>query len=221
MNKPPTHGLYARLTEEQRAQLHDWILVLGYAKTKERIALPEPEGFAINTHFSSLHRFYLRYAAEQDAGHVGEANQWDQPAISELFPLAEQAAHAGALRLTTAPLDPSRFGELSRWVSTQQAQELKRHYLRLAERNSTIAQRKANLAESRLELDREKFRFNAARQALIHFAALAKIAKNRGTDSEAKIKAAADLLFPSPSAHPAASAEFSSSPLSNPNPPNP
>ena len=58
-----------------------------------------------------------------------------------------------------------------------------------------FAQKKAALAESRLGLDREKFCFNAARQALIHFAELAKIARNRTADDEAKIKAAADLLF--------------------------
>src|SRR5262245_23356498 len=28
--KPPSHSLYARLIEDQRAQPHDWILTLGY-----------------------------------------------------------------------------------------------------------------------------------------------------------------------------------------------
>ena len=191
--KPRPESLYAKLTEDQRAQLHDWILTLGYPKTRERIALPPPEGFGIHTHLSCLHRFYHRYAAEQDVEQLSEAAQLSLPAPSQMFPLARQAAHAGALRLTTAP--ENSFPQLSQWVSAQEANQLKRDHIRIAEQNAAISFKKATLAERRLEFDLQKFRFNAARMALVHFAELAKIARNRNADDEAKIKAAADLLF--------------------------
>ena len=92
-------------------------------------------------------------------------------------------------------MNSSDFSKVGRWLDSRKENTLKRLYARLAEQNAAIAQKKAALAESRLGLDREKFCFNAARQALIHFAELAKIARNRTADDEAKIKAAADLLF--------------------------
>ena len=84
--KPRPESLYAKLTEDQRAQLHDWILTLGYPKTMERIALPPPDGFGINTHLSCLHRFYQRYAAEQDAEQLREAAQLSLPTPCENAP---------------------------------------------------------------------------------------------------------------------------------------
>jgi len=97
--KPRPESLYAKLTEDQRAQLHDWILTLGYPKTMERIALALPEGFGINTHLSCLHRFYQRYAAEQDAEQLSEAAQLSLLAPSEMFPLAP----AGCPRRRSSP----------------------------------------------------------------------------------------------------------------------
>src|SRR6187399_966729 len=105
MTKPRPESLYCRLTDDQRAQLYDWILTLGYPKTKERIALPEPEGFSLKVHLSSLHAFYLRYAAEQDVAQLGVASEITNAETSELFPRALQAAHAGAFRLSANPFD--------------------------------------------------------------------------------------------------------------------
>src|ERR1043165_47340 len=201
--KPPSHSLYAKLTEDQRAQLHDWILTLGYSKTLERLPLPEPEGFGMTTHLSCLHRFFSRYSTDLDLEHASETENTNRPVPSRLFPLAEQAAHAGAFRLSAAPLDPNTFGQLSDWVNTQQANNLKRDYVHIAEHNAAIADRRAALAEKRLELDRDKFRFNAAKAALEHYPEISKIVPST-TDYEKILAVAGQLFQPAPA------------PLSNP-----
>ena len=198
MNKAPPNSLYSKLTEDQRAQLYDWILTLGYAKTKERIALPEPEGFGITTHISSIHRFYLRYVAELDAGHAAEAEDVSAPPPARLFPLAEQAAHAGAFRLAATPLDTDSFGELSHWVSTQQANQLRRDYIRIADQNAAIAEKKAALAEKRHAFDREKYELNVARLALKHAASFQRIHHDSDLDIQARIKAAREAIYGPP-----------------------
>lgn len=200
MNKTRIDSLFIQLSEDERAQLYDWLTTLGYTKTVEKLAQPPPEGFNLKTHRSCLHRFYKRYQEQARAEDLAAAKQ-NRPIsnddASALFSDAEQSFLHAAHQLATGPLNSSEFSKIAHWLKSRNEQAFKRSYLRIAEQNAAVAQRKATVAEHRLELDHQKFRFNAARVALIHFADLAKIARNRTLDDEAKIKAAADLLFQS------------------------
>jgi hypothetical protein len=85
------------------------------------------------------------------------------------------------------------FKALSRWALKHREQ---------AQREAQI-----EINKQRLSLDREKFEFNAARQALLHHDSLGKILKQGNLDDEAKIHAARQQLFgrssePKPAANP-------------------
>ena len=78
----------------------------------------------------------------------------------------------------------SQFKALARWVL-----KLKEH----GQKADLLA-----LMNRRLELDVEKFRFNAARSALIHFVELKEIAQNQQMDDEDKVRAARKKMFGEP-----------------------
>ena len=48
---------FSSLTEEQQADLFDWLSTI-YDVVLKRIAQPPPYGFGIKTHINSLHRFF-------------------------------------------------------------------------------------------------------------------------------------------------------------------
>jgi hypothetical protein len=48
----------SKLTEEQQADLFDWLTTDTYDVVLKRIAQPPPDGFGIKTHINSLYRFY-------------------------------------------------------------------------------------------------------------------------------------------------------------------
>src|SRR5688572_22145586 len=74
MNKPRFDSLLFQLSEEHQAQVYDWIDVLGYAKTKDRLAEPPPVGLSLSTHINSLRRFYRRYSQQVERDELAEAS---------------------------------------------------------------------------------------------------------------------------------------------------
>ena len=49
------------LTEEQQAQLYEWIQTLGYTETLNKVAAQRPDGFGLTTHRATLLGFFKRY----------------------------------------------------------------------------------------------------------------------------------------------------------------
>jgi hypothetical protein len=186
--KPRSDSKLFKLTDEQQAQLYDWIHTLGFAEAKERLAAPPPDGFELKAHLSSLHAFYIRYAAQRQVENFAEAEDIQHPELGHIFSLAERAVHAGAFQLSTSPLDTGSFRELSRWISTQQSNQLRRDEFHLSRENH-------ELREKRLSLEREKFELNAARLAMNHISALCAIHRDSALDDEDKIRAARTELF--------------------------
>ena len=193
----------SQLTEEQQAQVYDWLQALGYTETIKRIAMPEPDGFGLKTYRASLHRFFHHYSAWLKSEHLEAANTLvADPLPGATFTSgAEQALHHLTFQLSTSPHEPEIFKELSRWITRTKTHDQKTQYLRVAEQHLA-------LARERLALEREKFEFNAARQALLHLAELTKIMQDPHSDNEDKIQAARAHLFG------AATSNLVSSPLS-------
>ncbi|HUS37104.1 MAG TPA: hypothetical protein VM680_17290 [Verrucomicrobiae bacterium] len=54
----------SKLTDEQQADLFDWLHTDTYESVLKRMAQPVPDGFGIKTHINSLHRFYQQRQAE-------------------------------------------------------------------------------------------------------------------------------------------------------------
>ncbi|HEX7858842.1 MAG TPA: hypothetical protein VF773_00805 [Verrucomicrobiae bacterium] len=189
--KPRFDSVLDQFSDDQQAQVYDWLNSIGYTETINRIAAPEPDGFALKTHRASLHRFYLRYSAQLKSEHLQEAGTLlsSDPAGGQTFAsAAEQTAAHIAFQISTSPPEKDSFKNLSRWVSTQKEHQHKAQYLRIAEDHVA-------LARERLALEREKFQFNAARQALIHHDKLGEIMRDDASDDEAKIQAAREQLF--------------------------
>ena len=185
----------SNLTEEQQAQLYDWIVLLGCPQAKVQLAKPEPEGFGVAAHITSLRRFFRRYSATLKIEEIEDAEQLAVQAKSQpSTPLrngAEEAMHHAAFQFSTAPLDPDTFNHLSRWLTKQKAYEQKAEYIQIARDNLAVAR-------ERLALDREKMELNCARLALKHFLELQEIYKNPAWDDEDKVRAAREKLFPKP-----------------------
>ena len=205
MNKPRVDSLLFQLSEEQQAQVYDWITVLGYVKTKDRLAEPPPVGLGLNTHINSLRRFYRRYSQQIEPDELSEASTPAPGSSQALAAAAEHGAHYAAFQLSAAPPDPDSFNQLSRWLTKQK-------FLKIAE--DQVA-----LGRERLELDRKKFQFNASREALLKLPELTKIMDNPATDDEDKIWAARQQLFGTPPPHPNGGANVPVSPDMQPPPP--
>src|SRR5207253_4045320 len=54
----------SKLTEEQKADLFDWLTTDTYDVVLKRVAQPPPQGFGIKTHINSLYRFYQQRQAQ-------------------------------------------------------------------------------------------------------------------------------------------------------------
>ena len=44
-NKTRSDSLLSQLTEDQQAQVYDWLMTIGYTKTLQKLAQPPPDGF--------------------------------------------------------------------------------------------------------------------------------------------------------------------------------
>jgi hypothetical protein len=122
--KPRSDSRLFKLSDEQQAQLYDWIHKLGYVKARELAGLPPPEGFGLKTHLNSLCRFVARYSEIQK-----EREFFDilRCASGELDPrvvrAAQNAAHHIAFEIATSPFSLESFRELSRWIGKLKDEE--------------------------------------------------------------------------------------------------
>jgi hypothetical protein len=130
-----------------------------------------------------LRRFYARHRAETRPVDLDLAKLLAPQNSKDPFEGAtESLVTDWAFQLATNPRrNVSAFKALSRWILKQKEQQQRDHEIRII--------------TERLALEREKFQFNAARQALLHHAELAKIMQNPATDNEDKINAAREQLF--------------------------
>ena len=183
-------SLFNQLTEDQKAQIFDWLQCFGYTETIKHVAAPAPDGFGLKTHRQSLHRFYQRYSQELIPEHLESAVALKATSeqTAALGHGAEEAVTHAAFQLATSPLDIETFKQLSRWITKNKADEHKAAHVRVAEQHLA-------LARERLALERARFEFNAAREALNHRATLGKIMADTTRGDEAKIQAAREMIF--------------------------
>lgn len=179
MRKPRSDSKLLNLPEEQQAQLVEWLLG-GIALHHARDLVSKE--FGVSVSLSALSQFYQaavaphllrrRDRAVATANEVAEAAQstpgrFDAATIDAL----KQRAFEMAIAPMTKPADVKAFFML---LQKNRDQELK--------------------AET-LKLDREKFEFNAAEQALAALSDLQQIARNPSMDERAKITAIRQRLF--------------------------
>jgi hypothetical protein len=183
---PRPISVVEELPEAAKLQVLAWLERYPPATVVEMMARPEPDGFGVQTHVTTLRRFNARRLA---------AGRPDEIDVARLFlsenpedPI-ENATHIvlkdWAFQIATHPQRTSGgFKALSRWLL--KLREHKQRELQLA------------INKERLALERQKFEFNAARQALLHHDRLGGILKDQSSDDEAKINAAREQLFGRP-----------------------
>ena len=175
----------ASLSEQDQAKLVSWLDLHRTEDVIAMVAAPPPEGFGIETHITTLRRFYVRYQNQ----HRKEDSDLAAEIVTSMEPYRRQFHQATlttiekiAFDLATSPKPRiTQFKALSRWLTKMADQDQKLHCL--------------ELARERLNLEKMKFEFNSARAALMHLVPLQEIAENKSLDDEDKIRAARKQIF--------------------------
>jgi hypothetical protein len=214
----------SKLTDEQQADLFDWLTTGTYDVVLKRIAQPPPEGFGIKTHINSLYRFYEQRQAAiraQDLAALStqerrgtapraplpsspqssalspqsfENTQSSVPGPQSFFTAAGAAFAHSTYILANSPLTTAGYRAVSRTLHQHENICVKREYL-------DVARQQLALSRERLQFSRAQFEYNAARAALAILPELIAIDQLTDIDDESKIWRVRDRLFgasPSP-----------------------
>ena len=176
MNKTRIDSIFLQLSEDEQAQVHEWLITLGYTKTLEKLAQPRSEGLNIQTHRSCLHRFYKRYQEQARAEDIAAAKE-NRPLSNEdasvLFSDAENSFLHAAHQLATGPINPSdTFAKIESVAPGAQRWPGVKLHIHIANRTLPWRQAKQpwpnNVTPS---TSRESFELKVAEMALVNFAA--------------------------------------------------
>jgi hypothetical protein len=185
------------LTVAQQEQLFDWAELLPNKTVLERVALPAPEGFGLKMHLTTLRRFHraARLRFQKELTDSSDESLAEPPAdLAVLDRLTETALRQFAVEMVTVQdRDPARFAAVSRWVLRLQQNAHRDRELKILEERLALEKEKA-------ALEKTKFEFNSARAALLHHRELKDIIVEHPGDSEDKIWAAREKIFPQDSA---------------------
>jgi hypothetical protein len=190
----PNPSVLDQLSPEQQDQLFSWLEIHSPSEVAEMVRRPPPEGFGITTYPTSLRRFSARrkLTNRKEELHLALEAVLTADSESSLDQATASAIRHLAFELSTQPQTDVRvFKAISRWVMKLRDQA---HHAKML----AVEQERAALARDRLEFDRKKFQFNAARAALNHHLDLGKILADDTLDNEDKILAARDKLFGAP-----------------------
>src|SRR5437764_7773674 len=106
------------LPEEAQAQIISWLEVEPRHKVVERIAKPAPEGFGIQTHATTLSRFFTRYMAKERQADLDLAKALAPNAAGDPIDAATHSLISDwAFQIATKPKrNVDAFKALSRWL---------------------------------------------------------------------------------------------------------
>jgi hypothetical protein len=138
-------GILDQLSPEQQEQLIDWIESFTAKEVLEKVAAPEPEGFGIKTHATSLRRFYDKWHASQKTEDLQSAfhqlEGTDDPMLSKGI---SSALTRQAFRTVTGPKRAQMtLDQATKWIITMEKQQLREKELELAKRRLDLEEKKA------------------------------------------------------------------------------
>lgn len=142
---PGPTGILHQLNPEQRALLLSWLDLYPTRQVLDRIAKPPPEGFAIQTHITSLRRFY-QYALRDRKDELKEAALL--PAPCEIGPTLQRATSALLLRRALSLAGSSEgdghdFEKACKWLLAFQKQHLLQQQLDLEKQRLELEAKRA------------------------------------------------------------------------------
>ena len=171
---PGPVGILDQLTPEQQSQLIGWLELYPAKIVAEKVAAPPPDGFGIQTHLTSLRRFYARKqrAAAIEILELARAQAAESNTAHEFGAASARMLAEKAFEFINAPeFRPKHFASIAKWLARLRDQELKSQQLLLA--------------QQRLALERQRSHFNAA----------VKESQSRTEYQEEKIKDARDRFL--------------------------
>ena len=204
----------SKLTEEQQADLFDWLSTDTYEAVQERLAKEPPDGFGLRLHINTLFRFYKDRLAHQRAldlaslpadpetqrslstnlSSVASAKEESSATVEARSPRnsfidASRDAHAHATwMLAHSPGNLAAFRATGRALHAHDELAIKRDFV-------AIARDQLTLSRERLAFDREQFEFAAARAALAVLPDLIAIHNEKTLTEEARIHRVRLRLF--------------------------
>jgi hypothetical protein len=138
-------GILDQLSPEQQEQLIDWIESFTAKEVLEKVAAPEPEGFGIRTHATSLRRFYDKWQASQKTEDLQSAfHQLEGTEDPMLSKGISSALTRQAFRTVTGPKRAQMtLDQATKWIITMEKQQLREKELELAKRRLDLEEKKA------------------------------------------------------------------------------
>lgn len=179
MRKPRSDSKLMSLPEEQQAELAEWLLsAVPYHKAKDLVQ----KEFHVTTSLAALSAF------------------WDEVCTPALLARRQQAVTTADEIAEEARIKPGNFDLATIDAIKQKAFELAvspmanprdvKSLFMLITKN-----RDQELKSIQIQLERDRFEFNAAKAALAKLQALRAIATDRALDDDSKLKAARLALF--------------------------
>jgi len=195
-----TNNTLAILTEEQLADLYDWICADGILQAQKRLAQPSPHGFGLNAHRNTLSRFFHDHSRRDHRQDLVEIESMPvNPADeSRLLSSAQTILAHTAYRLSFTAAAPQVFNQLSRTLHRHRIADLKEAFLHVAQQQLDIARQRLALQRDFLAEKKRQFNFNAAKQAALHALKIKTVLADKTIDLEAKVWKVNDIVFGPP-----------------------
>jgi hypothetical protein len=200
--KPRSDSALAKLTDDQRDQLYDWLAEYSYREVIAMAAKSLPEGFGVVFHKTTLVRFYSQKRRDRHIEQLAVAIAGQSISADESKLIAETAvelAHA-AYEMSQGPVTPVNFNNLSRALHRKETADLRRSQVEINQQQLALNKDRVALEQKRLELEIRHFEFNAAEQAARHATELKDITADSTLNDHDKYLAARNVLFGASSA---------------------
>jgi hypothetical protein len=179
MKKPRSDSVLDALPTEQQAALCDWLLGgMPYAKARALLS----KEFGAVTSSAALSRFYSSVCT---AALLARR----QRAVSTAEEVAAEAAKTPG-KFDAATIDAIKQKAFEMSISPQSKPGDVQTFF-----NLVLRARDQDLDAKQLQLNLDKFQFDAAKACLAHLPALREIAKDPGMDDAAKLQAVRKRLF--------------------------
>jgi hypothetical protein len=190
MAKTYPHSTIAKLTEEQRDQLYDWLISHSYPEVIALAMKPETDGgFGVTFHRTTLVRFFDNEREERQARELAElAATSGIDAIPDRINLLIKASKTrfaqATYELAKANNNSSDFDRLDRALH---------HMDIMLVRREELAQERDRMIEQK-----RQWEFDAAREVMRNYMDYEKIHQRPSVDEPAKIWQAREIAFGKP-----------------------
>lgn len=183
MKKPRSDAKLLNLPEEQQAKLAEWLLSgMPYHAAKALVERPAPDGFGLSVSLHALSSFWAEVCAPLLLNRRARA-------VSTADAVAEEAGRQPG-RFDAATIDQLKQKAFELSISPQaDPKDVKALFMLV------LKARDQTLEERRIELDKDKFEFNAAEACLKHLPQLRQIASQAAASDTEKIQDIRKLLF--------------------------